>query len=161
MKANLYEPDFDDGSQRAGFSYRDAWLGMQAGAERLGASLYEIEPGQTTFPYHWHAGNEEMLMVLSGRLELRTPEGTREVAEGDLVAFPRGERGAHQLVNRGSEPARFMVISEMNGPDICVYPDSGKVGARERTPGTGEGLRLNFRGSDAVDYWDGEEPPAP
>jgi uncharacterized cupin superfamily protein len=156
---NVYSPVFDDESEREGFSYRDAWLGVQAGAVRLGASLYEIEPGQTTFPYHWHAGNEEMLLVLSGRLDLRTPDGTREVTAGELVAFSRGERGAHQVINRGDEPGRFIVVSEVNGPDVCVYVDSGKVGAREHAPGTGKGLRLNFRAADAIDYWDDEEPP--
>jgi uncharacterized cupin superfamily protein len=157
---NIYEPEWDDESKREGFAYRDAWLAHHAGAERLGASLYEIGPGQATFPYHWHAANEELLLVLRGSVTLRTPEGTRRVREGEVVAFPRGERGAHQLVNRGGEPARLIVFSEMRGPDICVYPDAGKVGVREQAPGSGrDGIRLNFLEPDAVDYWEGEPPP--
>jgi uncharacterized cupin superfamily protein len=160
MKANLFEPEFDDESEREGFAYRDAWLGHQAGAERLGASLYEVGPGQATFPYHWHAGNEEMLIVLGGAVALRGPDGWRDLSEGEVVAFPRGEQGAHQVVNRSTEPARLLMLSEMRGPDICVYPDSGKVGPREMAPGSGkEGLRLNFLADTAVDYWEGEGPP--
>jgi hypothetical protein len=52
------------------------------------------------------------------------------------------------------------MVSEMVGPDVVVYPDSGKVGARERAPGSGpDGLRQTFRSSDQVDYWEGEPPP--
>jgi uncharacterized cupin superfamily protein len=71
--ANLFEPEFDAEQEREGFTYRRAQLGRQAGAERLGASLFEIPPGQATFPYHQHTANEEMLIVLSGRPALRTP----------------------------------------------------------------------------------------
>jgi uncharacterized cupin superfamily protein len=120
---------------------------------RLGASLYELEPNQANCPYHWHAANEELLLVLSGTVAIRTPDGTHEAGPGEVVAFPRGERGAHQLIARGDGPARFLMLSELRRPDICVYPDSGKVGVRN------PGLRLNFRTEDAVDYWDGEDQP--
>jgi uncharacterized cupin superfamily protein len=156
---NIYSPTFDDESDREGFSYRDSWLGAQAGAERLGGSLYEIEPGQATFPYHWHTANEELLLVLEGTVTLREPDGTREAAAGEVVAFPRGERGAHQLSNRGETTARFLVLSEMNWPDPCVYPDSGKVGVRLLPPGEGDARRRVFIEADSVDYWAGERPP--
>ena len=159
-EANVFAPRFDAESERDGFRYRDAWIRHQAGGERLGASVYEIDPGQSTFPYHWHAGNEEMLIVLRGTVALRTPDGWRELTEGELVGFPRGERGAHQVLNDGSEIARVLMISEMNGPEVCVYPDSGKVGPSEAAPGSGDqGLALDFLAADAVDYWQGEGPP--
>ena len=158
--ANIHEPEWNRESEREGFSYRDCWLGEQAGAERLGASLYEIEPGQATFPYHWHTANEEVLLVLAGTVTLREPGGTREVGAGEVVAFPRGERGAHQLSNRGAEPARFVVLSEMNWPDPCVYPDSGKVGVGLTPRGDESGPRKRvFFEATAVDYWAGEGPP--
>jgi uncharacterized cupin superfamily protein len=157
---NIYEPEWDDESDREGFSYRDCWLGEQAGSERLGASLYEIEPGEATFPYHWHTANEELLLVLMGTLTLREPGGTREVRPGEVVAFPRGERGAHQLSNRGTVRARFIVLSEMNWPDPCVYPDSGKVSVGLVPPGGDAPPRKRiFFESTAVDYWTGEESP--
>jgi uncharacterized cupin superfamily protein len=156
---NVFHPDFDDVEQREGFSRRDAQVGRQAGSERLGASIYEIAPGNATFPYHYHFGNEEMLIVLSGRPHLRTPDGWRQLSDGDVVAFPVGERGAHQIANRTEGAVRVLLISEMMGPEVVVYPDSGKVGARERAPGSPPGLRKTFRADDEVDYWDGEDPP--
>jgi len=111
------------------------------------------------FPYHFHFGNEELLIVLRGRPYLRTPDGWRQLDEGSVVAFPVGERGAHQVVNRTDEVVRLLMVSEMVSPDVVVYPDSGKVGARERAPGSGTGLRETFRSQDQVDYWEGEQPP--
>jgi uncharacterized cupin superfamily protein len=155
---NIYDSDLER-TEREGFSHRDAQVGKDAGAERLGASVYELDPGNATFPYHYHFANEEMLIVLRGRPHLRTPDGWRQLEEGEVVAFPVGERGAHQIANRSDGPARFLVVSEMVSPEVVVYPDSGKVGARERAPGSGFGLRQTFRSEHEVDYWDGEQPP--
>jgi uncharacterized cupin superfamily protein len=161
--ANLFEPDWDGGQERPGFTYRRAKLGAQAGAERLGASLYELPPGETAFPYHWHWGNEELLVIIAGRPSLRTEEGWRELSPGEVVACPRGARGAHQVSNRGREPARMLVVSEMNAPDVVAQPDSGKLLAATRPPGgiSAEGdVFGTWRRADEVDYWEGEEPPA-
>ena len=161
---NLFEPEWDGGQDRRGFTYRRVKLGAQAGAEHLGASLYELPPGETAFPYHWHSGNEELLIVVAGQPSLRTEEGWRELREGEVVSFPRGGRGAHQVSNRSSETARILVVSEMNAPDVVAQPDSGKFLAATRPPGgvSREGdLFGAFRRSDEVDYWEGEEPPEP
>jgi uncharacterized cupin superfamily protein len=156
---NVHDPEFENCSDREGFSWKGEQVGRKAGAEHLGASVYELPSGNANFPYHYHFANEELLIVLRGRPHLRAPEGWRQLDEGELVAFPVGERGAHQLVNRTDEPVRLLMVSEMVGPEVVVYPDSGKVGARERAPGTGSGLRETFHSSNQVDYWDGEPPP--
>jgi uncharacterized cupin superfamily protein len=156
---NVFEPQFAESSNREGFRWQGEQVGRKAGAEHLGASVYELPPGEATFPYHYHFANEELLVVLRGRPHLRTPDGWRHLNVGEIVAFPVGERGAHQIVNRTDEPVRLLMVSEMVGPDVVVYPDSGKVGARERAPGSGKGLRETFRSSDQVDYWEGETPP--
>jgi uncharacterized cupin superfamily protein len=159
--ANLFDPEFDPKHDRPGFTYRRARLGRQAGAERLGASLYELDPGQAQWPMHFHLGNEELLIVLGGTPTLRTPEGERELAEGEVVALPIGERGAHQVINRTDEPVRILIVSEMTGPDIVVRPESGKLSAFGRAPGSkdDEGKHWAFFERDAVEFWDGEEPP--
>jgi uncharacterized cupin superfamily protein len=158
--ANVFEPEFDAGQDRPGFSWSRARLGRQAGAERLGASLFELPPGQASFPLHYHHANEEMLIVLRGRPTLRTTDGERELSEGEVVAFVVGERGAHQVINRTRDPVRLLMISEMVGPEVIVYPDSGKTAAREQPPGGArEGLYRVFRDVDAVDYFEGEPPP--
>ncbi len=160
--ANLYEPDFEEERDRAGFRWRRARLGRQAGAERLGASIYELPPGQAICPYHAHFANEEMLVVVSGRPSVRGGEGWRELAAGEVVSFKAGRAGAHQIVNRAEEPARVLLISEMNAPEVVVYPDSNKVLAGTRPPGGTEGEDDFFEAfnlDDVADYWQGEEPP--
>ena len=155
--ANVFEPDFEEIEWPPGYVGRGAEIGRQAGAQRLGASLYELPPANSVCPYHWHAANEEMLIVLSGRPTLRTPDGERELAEGEVVAFPLGERGAHKVTNNSDSVARVLMLSEMNAPEVAVYPDSSKVMARQQAPGTpATGLRAIFRLEDGVDYWDGE-----
>jgi uncharacterized cupin superfamily protein len=160
---NVLEPDFDNTETRLGFSFDDAWIGAQAGCEHLGASLYQLPPGEAISPYHAHLANEEMLLVIAGTPSLRTPEGWRELAEGEVVAFPVGERGAHQVQNRGDRPARVLMVSQMIGPEVCLYPDSGKAMARELPPGRPPdgSFRKLFRDADEVDYWEGEVPPRP
>ena len=145
----------ENATQRA----RRARLGRQAGCERLGLSLWELPPGEAAYPYHYHLAEEEILIVLEGRPSLRTPDGWRELAEGELVSFPRGEPGGHQVHNATSGLVRFLAVSTSGEPDLVMYSDTGKLGAFERLP-DGGGLQLMFRVSDAVDYYDGERPPA-
>ena len=157
--ANIHEPEFDEPRDHPGFRALRARVGQQVGAERLGASIWEVPAGEAAYPYHLHLGEEELVIVLSGRPSLRSPDGWRELDEGEVVSFPRGEAGAHQLVNRTGETVRFLAISTNGEPDIVFYPDSGKVGAAERLP-SGSGFRKLFRIADAVDYYDGEQPPS-
>ncbi len=98
-----------------------------ARGERLGASLYELPPGATGGLYHFHHGNEELLVVLKGRPTLRTPEGERQLAEGEVVHFGLGAEGAHQVKNPGPEPVRYLVASNLSSPDAVEYPDSGAL----------------------------------
>jgi uncharacterized cupin superfamily protein len=156
---NINDPLFDEPREHPGFRCQRARISRHAGSERLGMSLWEVPPGEAAYPYHHHLAEEELLLVLDGRPSLRTPDGWRELEEGEVIAFLRGEHGAHQLVNRTQETVRFLAISSSGEPDIVIYPDSGKLGAFERLP-EGGGLRTMFRMADTVDYHDGEQPPA-
>jgi uncharacterized cupin superfamily protein len=89
----------------------------RAGAECLGASVYELKPGEEMV-FHYHVQREELLIVLSGHLSLRTASGWEELPKGEVVAFPRGERGAHGYRNDGDGLVRVLMMSEMNGPNI-------------------------------------------
>jgi uncharacterized cupin superfamily protein len=156
--ANLNRAHFDETRAQPGFRAQRARLGRQVGAERLGASLWEVPAGEAAYPYHYHLGEEELVVILDGTLSLRSADGWRELDEGEVVSFARGEGGAHQLVNRTQRTARFLSVSTGGDPDIVVYPDSAKVGAFERLP-EGGGMQAMFRSADAVDYYDGERPP--
>lgn len=74
------------------------------------------------------------------------------------MSFHTDEQGAHQILNRTDETIRMLVVSTNAHADVVLYPDSGKIGAYDRWP-DGTGLYEVFRMTDAVDYWDGVEPP--
>ena len=157
--ANLFSPDWDADQDEPPFTWRRARLGRQAGSEQLGASLFEVPPGASTFPLHVHHANEELLVVVSGTPTLRTLDGERELTPGEVVAFPVGRRGAHRLDNRTEEPVHVLLVSTMLGPEISEYPDSGKVWARTYAPGAEPGDEAAFviaRPEDNLDYMDGE-----
>src|SRR5918996_278104 len=124
---NMFEPEWDAEQDRQPFTWRRARLARQAGSERLGASLYELPPGASSFPPHVHHANEEMIVVLAGHPTLRTIDSERRLEPGELVACPTGRSGAHRLDNREEEPARVLVISTMLAPELIESPDSGKL----------------------------------
>ncbi|MEM4780153.1 MAG: cupin domain-containing protein [Halalkalicoccus sp.] len=116
--------DANDGSW-TGSEEGGRWkrLGREAGSERLGCTLEEIDPGGQPARYHYHSGNEEALYVLDGEGTLRTPDGEFDVGRDDYVAFPVGERGAHAIENTGESILRCLFVSTMDDADTVVYPD--------------------------------------
>lgn len=158
--ANVFDPDFDAEQDKPPFTWRRARLGRQAGAEALGASLFELLPGASSFPLHLHHANEEMLVVLAGKPTLRSIDSERELLPGEVVACPAGRRGAHRIDNRSGEPVRFLVVSTMIAPEVNEYPDTGKVSVRDYAPGAPPPERSELatvlRADATVDYLEGE-----
>jgi uncharacterized cupin superfamily protein len=148
---NLYSGELDESTDREGWHAKAATVGRKIGGELIGAGVYEVEPGSKLWPYHTHHANEEWLLALRGQPTLRTPEGERQLDEGDVVCFPRGRAGAHQVWNGTDSPVRVLMLSTLIAPDIVEYLDTGKVGARSVS-----GDRIMF-GRPGPDYWEGEE----
>ena len=151
---NLFgEQDWDDENDREGFRHRATPIGKRLGAELLGGSLYEIPPGEKTWPYHYELGCEEWLIAVSGRATLRGPDGERELAPGDVAVFPEGPAGAHQVLNRSEEPCRVLILSSKSPVAIVHYPDSAKVGLWTES----DGYQAMLRSEPDLDYWEGEK----
>jgi uncharacterized cupin superfamily protein len=150
---NLNGDEWDRVEDQPGWRSKDAWVGAHIGAELIGGSMYELEPGDRLWPYHTHHANEEWMIVLRGRPTLRTPDGERELGEGDVVCFRRGKEGLHQIRNGTDEPVRVLMLSTLLAPDIVEYADTNKVAVVDAR---GERLFRAFRGPDA-EYWEGED----
>ncbi|MBM2821868.1 MAG: cupin protein [Thermoleophilia bacterium] len=129
------------------------WRRKRVAGDHLGASLFELLPGESTFPYHYELGNDELLVVVTGTPTLRAPEGERELTTGDCVLFASGPSGAHQITNRSNEPTRVLLVSNFAMPRAAVQVDSRKMMIRW---GLGADERRWFRLADEVDYWEGE-----
>jgi uncharacterized cupin superfamily protein len=149
---NLFTDKTDeepDGNEPDGYLCRTVRVGKKIGASRLGMSVYELPVGQAICPYHFEWTDEEWLIVLDGTPMLRTPEGERQLARGDVVCFPAGPDGAH-LVRATDEPARVAILSTKNEFGIAEYPDSDKVGVWAGDK------HYMLRRAAHLDYWDGE-----
>ena len=155
-RINLSE--FEPGEERPapdGFRSRNNRLGRELGAKATGATVYDLDPGQAVCPYHYEHGEEEWLLVVSGTPSVRIPEGTETLEPNDLVFFPPGPEGAHQIRNDSDAPARVMMWSNVVFPTSTVYPDSDKVGVW-----TGdEAEDLLVPRSARVNYFEGETNP--
>lgn len=142
------------------FRYRRKAFTTPAGMERLGASLYELEPGASAFPRHYHCANEEAIFILEGDGVLTLGDAEVQVRAGDFIALPRGPEHTHRLSNSSHRPLRYLCFSTMIEPDIAVYSDSNKVGffAGSAPGGLKEKRRLTgiFRRDTEVGYFDGE-----
>ncbi|MEI7524109.1 MAG: cupin domain-containing protein [Mariniphaga sp.] len=95
--------------------------------QNLNFDLRLLNPGQFSSPYHFHRNAEELFMIVSGTVTVRTPNGLEILSTGDLAFFEMGETGAHQLYNHGTESCTYLDIRTFTGTDICEYPDSGKT----------------------------------
>jgi uncharacterized cupin superfamily protein len=113
--------------QPDGFRRRVRPIGKLLGAERLAATLCELDPGQGTAPYHCEHGREEWLLVLSGSPLLRHPEGEDRLVAGDVVCFVDGRAGGRRLTNPGSELVRAIFFSTNEIPSIREHLDSRKL----------------------------------
>ena len=142
-----YDPDDPEGF-RAGM-YR---FGRDLGAKQTGTTVYELPPGQSVCPYHYEYGEEEWALVLQGRPTLRGPDGTEQLEPFDVVFFPMGPEGAHQIRNDTDAPARVLMWSTVVTPTATAYPDSDKVGI---WTGVKEDDVMVVR-SSKVDYYHGE-----
>ena len=151
FKLDAAQPEYDS-SDPEGYRAGMDRFGPKIGATQMGASVYELPPGQSICPYHYEYPEEEWLFVLSGRVDVRTPEGEEELGPMEVVCFPTGPSGAHKVTNRSDETARVVMLSTKVKVSVAVYPDSGKMLANTGNPED----RLMVRRESAVDYYDGE-----
>jgi len=132
-------------------------LGVAAGGEKLGCSLYELPPGKAAFPFHAHLANEEAVYVLQGEGVLRLGEAEHAIGAGDYIMLRAGGE-PHQIVNRSGAPLRYLAVSTMNYPEVATYPESQKLGIyADPTRADRRHVVGIYRLSSAVDYWEGEE----
>ena len=152
---NLLHAALAAGSDRDGYASRELELGPGLGAVGWGGTIYELGPGERVCPYHWHVAEEEWLLVLAGAPTLRDPDGEQELRPWDVAVFARGPGGAHEVRNDTGEVATVLMLSTLERLEMCVYPDSGKIGAWwVAEDGTLTGLRN--RPEANIAYWDGE-----
>lgn len=115
-------------------------------------AFYEIMPGKSNYPFHYHTTVEEVFYIISGSGILEASDGKHHIKAGDVIICPVGQGGAHKLINTSkTENLVYLDVDTNNTPDIAYYPHSNKVGIRAVG-----GVRDNFRLCDKVEYYDNE-----
>jgi uncharacterized cupin superfamily protein len=137
---NVFADNWDETDDWSGGGAKSTRL-VESGPQ-LGATVYELGPGNTAV-YHFHHGSEELLVVLRGRPTLRTPDGERQLAEGEVVHFPLGPDGAHGMRNDTDDAVRYVVAGIRVSPEVVEYPETRQITAQART-GSQVGERLWF-----------------
>lgn len=132
------------------YDAESASLTQGTAAVQLGARIDVLAPGQQGCPYHYHHGEEEMFIVLQGEGTLRVAGELLPIKAGDTIFIPAGPDYPHHIINTSDAPLHYLSISTQADTEICVYPDSGKVGS------FAPGLRQLQRPETGLDYWDGE-----
>jgi uncharacterized cupin superfamily protein len=157
-RPNAFDADFSDGFDARdleGYRGAEVPFGKAVGGKELTVRLFELPAGQTLCPYHYEYV-EEWLLVMTGEVQVRTPDGVSAARAGDLVCFPAGRDGAHNVFNVGDEASRFVMFSSAATPSLAVYPESGKVGIWT----SDKRDEWIFRAAEGhVEYYDGEMPP--
>jgi uncharacterized cupin superfamily protein len=150
------EPRTVSAGTRFGFTTR--WFTRATGAKGVGCSWFEVPPGKTAFPAHYHCANEESVYVLEGVGTLRIGDRTLPLRAGDYVTFPVGPEAAHEILNTSAAPLRYLAFSTLLPVEIVGYPDSKKLGvAATARFGEPPWLRALYREGAKVDYYDGEK----
>ncbi len=159
--ANLDEVDFDDIEGNGRYTSKRARFSAGIGARQLGYNLTVLPPGMAQCPFHNHHAEEEMFLILEGEGELRFGAERHPIRANDVIACPTGGREvAHQIINTGSVPMRYLAVSTVAAVETCEYPDSNKIMIGASHP---DGTRLwkMFRADVTVDYYDGESTVLP
>ncbi|MCE4555493.1 cupin domain-containing protein [Roseateles cellulosilyticus] len=125
-------------------------LSQGTAATQLGARIEVLAPGQQGCPYHYHHAEEEMFVVLQGEGTLRVAGELVPIRAGDTIFIPAGPEYPHHIINTSAAPLQILSVSTQAAVEVCVYPDSGKVGS------FAPGVRLLQHQGAGVDYWDGE-----
>jgi len=140
------------------FAARSAEFGTRLGLFGLGAAIYEVPPGKAATPFHRHHASDEMFFILSGAGTYRYGEQRLTVRAGDCLAAPAGGEG-HQIINSGTEPLRYLAVSNNTNADVVEYLDSGRIridigatGHHRESASFAAGGRLEPMG-----YWEGEQ----
>lgn len=148
---NLYDIEPKHKQEHEQFEYYKRELVPKSDSRKCAISFYEIPPGKSAYPYHYHTQNEECFYIISGSGLLKTPEGDKSVTGGNFVYFHPSEKGAHKLTNISTtENLVYLDFDTTNSVDVAIYPDSNKIGI------WGNGIDQIFRISDSVDYYEGE-----
>ncbi len=98
-------------------------LGQAGGLTQFGVNIVVLEPGAKSSLRHWHAKEDEFVIVTEGTCTLVDDHGRHEMSVGDCAAFPAGDANGHHFINQTGEEARFLVVGTKTPDEAVTYSD--------------------------------------
>lgn len=134
--ATGYPPQYADVVQERWYRR----LAPATGIGDFGASHVVLKPGAWSAQRHWHEGEDELVVMISGEATLVDDNGSTTLGAGDIAAFPKNDGNGHVLQNRSDTDCVFVAIGGTGGSD-CHYPDidmhlDASVGEQRRKDGS-------------------------
>jgi len=157
---NIADVPLRDGGNGTTFKAKVGSFGRSIGLKGIGAMLHVVEPGEKAFPHHVHHQIDELFVILEGEGTYRFGNERYPIRAGDVCAAPTGGPDlAHQIINTGATPLKYLGISTMCDTEVVEYPDSKKFAVMSRfdwsNPKAG-GIRYVGRAENSLNYFDGE-----
>lgn len=108
---------------------RRRWkLGDAVGLTQFGVNLLRLPAGAWSSQRHWHANEDEFVMVLSGEVVLVESDGETVLRAGDCAGFKAGVADGHKIENRSDSEAVLLEVGTRSPKtDACDYPDIDMV----------------------------------
>jgi uncharacterized cupin superfamily protein len=116
------EPEVRDiGEMRAAFRE----LGAAAGADAVGVSRIDVEPGCRPGPVHQHGSEEEIFFVLEGSGLAWIDGAVHEIGVGDTIVYLAG--GPFHTLVAGDDGLSVLAYGENHAPPLVRLPRAGMV----------------------------------
>ena len=134
------------------YEYNKFEVSPRNGGNQCAVTFYDIEPGKSNYPFHYHSGSEEIFYIISGYGIVETNDGEIPVSSGSVIICPAGEGGAHRITNKSdSEILTYIDIDTIPKTDMCAYPRTDKIGIF-----TNDGFAKFYKLNSDVKYYEGE-----
>jgi len=144
-EGSTYPSPFDEPCRER----RVSGLGVAAGLTQFGVNIVELAPGAWASQRHWHACEDEFVLVLDGELTLVEDAGEMLLVAGESAAWVAGVRDGHHLINKNSETARFLVVGSRSDKDHGEYSDIDMKFGEQRYS---QGKKGVYRHKDGTPY---------
>ncbi len=128
LKINEKEVAWDSWSKAEDIAHNRKRIIDDEHINKLYCDIYEIPPGKANWPHHYHTCNEEVFYIIEGHGEVLTESEVLKVKSGDVLRFPAGEKGVHQLKNTSdSVTLKYLDVGTSNIPDVVFMPADNKM----------------------------------
>lgn len=97
------------------------------GLTQFGARIEVLAPGAQSAIKHWHAREDEFLMMLEGEATLHEGDATHALSAGDVVTWKAGAPLGHCVENTSDRDVRYLIVGTRGQGDTITYPDHDRI----------------------------------